>query len=113
MEQAHEALAIAREVDDPALLAPGADRLRLSSVYDPEVARPYFAEAIGLARSIGDGWRLSQILSWQAFVAVMAGDPIAMRAAAEEGRDLADAIGDRFVSRRCRWGLGLGTGDDR
>ena len=37
----------------------------------------------------------------------MAGDPIAARAVGEEGRDLADAIGDRFASRGCRcWGLG-------
>ena len=43
----------------------------------------------------------------------MVGDPIAVRAAAEEGRDLADAIGDRFASRGCRWSLGCGTGDDR
>ena len=28
-----------------------------------------------------------------------------MRAAAEEGRDIADAIGDRFGSRQCRWRL--------
>ena len=40
----------------------------------------------------------------------MAGDPIAVRAAAEEGRDLADAIGDRFVSRECRWCLGVAQG---
>ena len=39
----------------------------------------------------------------------MAGDPIAARAAAEEGRDLADAIGDRYGSRRCRCCLGYGT----
>jgi hypothetical protein len=31
-------------------------------------------------------------------------------AAAEEGRDLADAIGDRFVSRGCRWCLGVAEG---
>jgi DNA-binding CsgD family transcriptional regulator len=30
-----------------------------------------------------------------------------MRALAGEGRDLADAIGDRFTSRRCRWCLGF------
>ena len=36
----------------------------------------------------------------------MAGDPIAGRAAAEEGRDLADAIGDRSHSRQCRFYLG-------
>ena len=113
MEQAHQALAIAREVDDPALLARALTACGGIAVYDPEVARPYFAEAIGLARSIGDGWRLSQILSWQAFGAVMAGDPIAVRAAAEEGRDLADAIGDRFVLAWVPLVSRCGTGDER
>ena len=57
---------------------------------------------------MGDGWRLSRILSWQAYAAILGeGDPIAARTAAEEGRDLADAIGDRFLSRACRWWLGL------
>ena len=70
-----------------------------------ELARPYFAEAIELARAVG-GWRLSQILTSQATTAAIAGDPIAQHAPAEEGRDLADAIGDRFTSRRCRWCLG-------
>jgi len=79
-------------------------------VYDPEMARPYFAEAIGLARSIGDGWRLSQILTWQAFGSVMVGDPIAVRAAGGEGRNLADAIGYRFGSHGCRWCLGIAQG---
>jgi DNA-binding CsgD family transcriptional regulator len=36
----------------------------------------------------------------------LAGDPIAARAAGEEGRDLAEAIGNRFDSRQCRWCLG-------
>jgi predicted ATPase/DNA-binding CsgD family transcriptional regulator len=114
MEQAHEALAIGREVGDPALLARALTACGCTDVYNIEVAGPYFAEASGLARAIGDGWRLSQILSWQAYGAFVAGDPIAVRAAAEEGRDLADAIGDRSVSRACRWGLGLAqwmTGD--
>ena len=43
----------------------------------------------------------------QASAAIAAGDPIAARSAAEEGRDLADAIGDRFNSRQCRMCLGL------
>ena len=58
------------------------------------------AEAIGLARALGDRLRLSQILIAQAAVARAAGNPLAARAAAEEGRDLADAIGDRFDARR-------------
>ena len=114
MEQAHEALAIAREVGDPALLLRALTACGGIAVYNPEVARPYFAEAIGLARTIGDGLRLGQMLAWQAFGGVMVGDPIAVRAAAEEGRDLADAVGYRFASHGCRWSLGIAqamTGD--
>jgi DNA-binding CsgD family transcriptional regulator len=48
---------------------------------------------------------LNQILSQQAQAAFVAGDASAVRAAAEEGRDLAEAIGDRFGSRQCRWRL--------
>ena len=75
--------------------------------FNPEVARPYLAEAIDLARALGDRWRLSQILGWQAQGALITGDPIAAGAAAEEGRDLAEALGDRFHSRFCRRSLGV------
>jgi hypothetical protein len=108
MDQAQQALAIAREVDDPALLARALTACGVvAGYYDREVARPYFDEAIGLARAIGDRWRLSQILALQAQGAAIAGDPFAVRAAAEEGRDLADAIGDGSNSRACRFWLGL------
>jgi len=110
MERANEALTIAREVDDPTLLLRALTACGAIAVYDPAVARPYLAEAIDLARSIGDNWRLSQILGLQAFGAVTAGDLIAVRVAAEEGRDLADAIGNRFDSRACRWALGTALG---
>jgi DNA-binding CsgD family transcriptional regulator len=107
-DQAQQALAIAREVEDPALLARALTACGyIAGYFDPEAARPYLAEAIGLARALGDRVRLSQILVAQAAAAVLAGDPLALRAAAEEGRDLADAIGDRFGSRRCRFGLGV------
>jgi len=60
-----------------------------------------------LARASGDKWRLSQILWWQAHAAIVNGDPRAAIKAGVEGRDLANEIGDRFVSRMCRfWGLG-------
>jgi predicted ATPase/class 3 adenylate cyclase len=107
LEQAQHALSIAREVDDPALLARALTACGyIAAVVNVELARPYFAEAIGLARALDDRWRLSQILAWQATAAASAGDPIATRGPAEEGRDLADAIGDQFVSRLCRWCLG-------
>jgi predicted ATPase/DNA-binding CsgD family transcriptional regulator len=107
MDQAQQALAIAREVDDPALLVRALTACGPIASLNAEAARPYFAEAIGLARGLDDRWRLSQILAWQALAALTAGDLIAGRAAAQEGRDLADAIGDRFGSRQCRWCLGV------
>jgi predicted ATPase len=107
LSQAQQALAIAREIGNPALLTRVLTACGyIAGYYDAEAARGYFAEAIGLARASGDPWRLSQILAWQARGAIAAGDPIAARAIAEEGRDLAEAIGDRFDSRQCRWCLG-------
>ena len=105
--QAERALAIARQLDDPGLLARALTACGCVNGYNPEVALPYFAEAIELARAQNDGWTLSLILGWQALGAYMAGDPVAVRATAEEGRALADAIGDRFNSRLCRWAIGV------
>jgi predicted ATPase/class 3 adenylate cyclase/DNA-binding NarL/FixJ family response regulator len=109
LDQAQQALAIARDIDDPALLVRALTACCLIAVlHDPEVGRPYFAEAIGLARALDDRWRLSQLLGFQAIgAAVFAGNPILARAAAEEGRDLADAIGDGWTSRQCRLTLGI------
>jgi predicted ATPase/class 3 adenylate cyclase len=102
--QAEHALAMAREVDEPALLARALTACGFIAglSYNAEVARGCFAEAIGLARAVDDRWRLSQILALQAQDAHIAGDPLAVRAAGEEGRDLADAIGDGYHSRLCR-----------
>jgi predicted ATPase/class 3 adenylate cyclase/DNA-binding CsgD family transcriptional regulator len=109
LSQAQQALSIAREVNDPALLVRvlTACGLIAGQSYNAEVTRAYFAEAIGLARELDDRRRLSQILASQAIATITAGDPIAGRALAEEGRDLAEAIGDRFQSRQCRYCLGM------
>ena len=108
LDQAEHALAIAREVGDPALLAWVLTACGLSAAVsrNAEGARPYFTEAVGLARELDDRWRLSLILTCQANAANSAGDPIAVRAVGEEGRDLADGIGDGFNSRACRTWLG-------
>ena len=107
LDQAEQALAIAREVDDPALLVRALTACGLIAArgLNAEPAQRYFGEAIGLARALDDRWRLSQILAWQAWGAT--GDPVAAGTAAEEGRDLADEIGDRYDSRQCRWCLGM------
>jgi predicted ATPase/class 3 adenylate cyclase/DNA-binding CsgD family transcriptional regulator len=107
LEQAHQAVAIAREIDDPALLARALTACGAIASYSADAARPYLAEAIGIARALDDQWRLTQILTWQANGAFYAGDPIAAGAASREGLELAEAIGDRFHARSCRWTLGL------
>jgi predicted ATPase/class 3 adenylate cyclase/DNA-binding CsgD family transcriptional regulator len=107
MDRAQQALALARDIEDPAVLARALTACGLTAAYNAELAGVYFAEAIELVRELDDRWRLSQILGEQANAAIAAGDPIAARVAAEEGRDLADAIGDRFNSRHCRICLGL------
>ena len=108
LDQAQQALAIAREVDDPAVLARALTACGYTAIIQKaEVAGQYFAEALGLARALGDRWRLSQILASQARGAIVVGDPIAAREAGQEGCDLADAIGDWWTSRQCRWCLGM------
>jgi predicted ATPase/class 3 adenylate cyclase/DNA-binding CsgD family transcriptional regulator len=107
LDQAEEALAIAREIGDPALVARALTACGGIAVYNTEVAARYLSEASELARGLGDRGMLSEILGFQAYAAFIAGDPIAARAAGEEGRDLADAIGDRPAAFRCRWSLGL------
>jgi predicted ATPase/class 3 adenylate cyclase/DNA-binding CsgD family transcriptional regulator len=106
-DQVQKALAIAREVGDPALLVRALIARGSIASYDVDGARPYFGEAMKIARALGDGFTLCQILAWQAFAAHASGDPFATRTAAQEGRDLADAIGAGFHSRQCRWCLSV------
>jgi predicted ATPase/class 3 adenylate cyclase/DNA-binding CsgD family transcriptional regulator len=106
VDDAYEALAIARETGDRALLVRALTACVGVHAYDAQAAEPFLAEALDLARALGDNWRLSQILSWQAYAAITGmGDPITARAAGEEGREVADAIGDGYNSRMCRWSV--------
>jgi predicted ATPase/class 3 adenylate cyclase/DNA-binding CsgD family transcriptional regulator len=106
IEHPQRALAIARGVGDAGLLLRTLTACGCTAAFDADVARPYLAEAVGLARESGDTRRLSQILRWQAYTAIHDGDPRAALEAGEEGRKLADEIGDRFASRICRfWGI--------
>jgi predicted ATPase/class 3 adenylate cyclase/DNA-binding CsgD family transcriptional regulator len=107
MEQAHQAVVIAREVGDPALLLRALTGYASMAAFNADLARPYFTEAIELAHALGDRWTLSEILPWQAFSASNAGDPVGVRTTAEQGRDLAETIGDGASLRFCRFNLGL------
>ncbi len=108
MGEALEALRLAREIGDPALLVRALAGCGIIAAYEAAAASSYFDEALGIARAVGDDRSLSQILALQAFAAVTGkGDASAARAAGEEGRDIADAIGDGYTSRGCRWCIGL------
>jgi predicted ATPase/DNA-binding CsgD family transcriptional regulator len=100
-EQAETALVEARAYGDQGLLARTLNARGIIACLRGEPAEHYLAEAAELARTVGDSWRLGQILGWQANMSLLAGDPIAVRAATDEGFRIADAIGDRFTSRQC------------
>jgi predicted ATPase/class 3 adenylate cyclase/DNA-binding CsgD family transcriptional regulator len=105
--QAQQSLALARDLGGSAVLARALNACGLTAAYNADLAGPYFAEAVELARASNDSWRLAQILAWQANCAIAAGDPAVAHGPAQEGRDLADAIGDDVDSRHCRLSLGL------
>jgi predicted ATPase/class 3 adenylate cyclase/DNA-binding CsgD family transcriptional regulator len=107
LEQARDALVVARELGNPALVRHTLMACGLLAIYSAETAQSYFTEAVDLARAFNDGWRICQIRNMQAITSVYAGDPFAAQAAAEEGRDVADAIGDRHYAQHCRIWLGL------
>ena len=107
IEEAQQALSVARELNDPGLLARALMAVgTLTAFADPAEADLYFAEAAHIARELGDSWRLSQILLRQAVAAIYTGDLIAAETAAEEALQFAEAIDDRFNSRQCRWVIG-------
>lgn len=102
LAQAQQALVIARQLDDPALLANALTACGYNTAHQTQIARPYFAEATDIARTTKDRRVLTRCLTVQAYGAVMAGDPKEARIAAEECCQLADEIGDRVESRRCK-----------
>ncbi|MGK2865184.1 MAG: helix-turn-helix transcriptional regulator, partial [Mycobacterium sp.] len=107
LDMARDALATARRLDDPALIARALIACGMLTFYRADVAQGFFDEAIDLVRVSGDRLAMCQIRSSQAFVGTMAGDPTGTRAAAEEGRDLADEVGEVSESRLCRLWLGI------
>ncbi|WP_297774334.1 LuxR C-terminal-related transcriptional regulator [Mycobacterium sp.] len=106
LQRADEALAAARQLEDQALVAHILMTCGMLATGDPELADPYLAEATDLARASGNTAALSHLRAYQSFAEGVAGDPIAGQAAGEEGRELADGLGDSFMSRYSRTFLG-------
>lgn len=102
---ADEAVRLAREAEDSALIMRALIAHGRAYAHDFELAGADFLEAGSLARQLDDHWRLSQVLGWQAMAAMGVADHVAMTAAAREGCIVADAIGDDFNGRMCRLAL--------
>ena len=107
LERAEEILAAARELGDQDLVIWTLTACGGMNYYSPESARRYFTEAAELAQAVSNLPMLCHIRGYQAFSANVAGEPLTSRLAAEEGRDIADTIGDRFMSRFCRIWQGM------
>ncbi|MGZ4512084.1 MAG: ATP-binding protein, partial [Mycobacterium sp.] len=106
LDDAERTLAAARELGDAALVARALTGCACRAANDRELSVAYVAEAAGLARDSGDSWWLGQTLALEAMNALLFGEPVAVPAAAEEALRVADRIGDKFVSRQCRYVLG-------
>ena len=104
---AETALRIARESDDKTLLIRALIATGCANGHNAATSKPYLAEALELARAADDTWRISQVLGWQSYGAMMSGDCDATKVVAHEGSNFAGRIGDEFVARQCRWTLGL------
>lgn len=106
-ERAQQALASARELDEPGLLARILTGCGMLAFYDADLADTFFHEAATVARAIDDRWQLCQSRHMHAIARCFGGDPISGRSAAEEARDVADAVGDTFYATHARVWLGI------
>ena len=106
LDDAERTLAAARELGDSGLVARALTACACRAADDRELAVAYFTEAADLARDSGDSWWLGQTLALEATYALLFGEPVAIPAAAEEASRVADRIGDKFVSRQCRYIIG-------
>jgi predicted ATPase/class 3 adenylate cyclase/DNA-binding CsgD family transcriptional regulator len=102
VERAHEALTTARELDDPVLTARILTARGMLEFYDADASCTFFNEAAGVARANDAWWQVCEIRNMQAIACCFGGDPGAAQSAAEEARDVADAVGDDFYSAHGR-----------
>jgi DNA-binding CsgD family transcriptional regulator len=106
LDDAERILAAARELGDPALVARALTACACRAADDRESSVAYFTEAAAVARDEGDSWWLGQTLALEATYALLFGEPVAVPVAAEEALRIADSIGDRHLSRQCRYVVG-------
>jgi predicted ATPase/class 3 adenylate cyclase/DNA-binding CsgD family transcriptional regulator len=99
---AERAVAAARELEDASLLGRALTARSFVGAWNADLVGRELVQAIDISRTANDPFAMAQNLAGQAYAAMIAGDPRAARQAAEDGRDIADSIGDGFLSRTCR-----------
>lgn len=109
LDRAREALAMARDLGDQALLAETLLSCGMLAFYDLAVAHEYFTEAVAVADGSGNRWFISQIRTMEAIAKIFAGDPAASADAARSGLAVSEEVGDRYFSLHCRIWLGVAT----
>ncbi|OBA78154.1 transcriptional regulator [Mycobacterium sp. 1164966.3] len=104
LDDAERILPRTRECGDPTLVARALTACACRAADDRELCVTYFTEAAEIARDIGDSWWLGQTLALEAMYALLFGESVvAGQVAAEEALQIADRIGDVFVSHQCRY----------
>ncbi len=99
LPELEEAMKLARELGDPALLArPLADQGVFQLYLVPDAAPATMEEAIAAARRSGDEWAVSLVLWWQAFYWVLVRNRLDL---AEPILRELDAIGRRAANMNC------------
>jgi DNA-binding CsgD family transcriptional regulator len=96
------AVAAAQELEDPGLMGRALTARSFVGAWSPDLAGRELVQAIDMSRAANDPAAMAQNLAGQAYAAMIVGDPRAARTAAEAGLDLADSLGDGFLSRTCR-----------
>jgi predicted ATPase/class 3 adenylate cyclase/DNA-binding NarL/FixJ family response regulator len=96
------AVAAARQLEDPALMGRALTARSFVGAWSADLVGRDLVQAINMSRAANDPFAMAQNLAGQAYAAMIAGDPREARTAAEAGREIADSIGDGFLSRTCR-----------
>lgn len=94
-----EAIALAREQRDDALLTEALAAMAFTTAYWGGLAEAWSHEAVELARGTGDHWNLCDALCTTGIGHVLAGRPVPARAALEESRTIAQEQGHKVVAR--------------
>ncbi len=102
LERAQDALTAAGGTEDPALIARTMMACGMLSWDQPEVACAYLARAVDLSSRCGERAILGEALGYSTFAGFSAGQLGLAEDSGTQGCQVADALGDGFMSRYCR-----------